>query len=458
MIQKGNILEKLLIIFPDKEWNYYHLASNLNINMKIIERYHSYKNWNWTKLNSKVYLTKEFVEKYQNQLDWYHLAKNPVLTQDLIIKYLPKIKQITKYKKFRINQSISLNPNIFSKNFEETKNFILKYQDELLWYNMFINSGFTLEYLDYFLKNEIIKNIDWMSLSQNPNLTLDFIEKNINANWDWECLSDLPILTLDFIEKNLDKINWEYVSYNPNLTYDFIIKYQNRLDWFHLSKKLNLDIIKKIIASYENLIEWDYLTQNHNLTQEFIIKYQDYFDLEVLLANPATNLNVIEYFINKEKIKEIKYFINKENEEENKENKENEEENKENEEENKENEEENKENEEENKENEEENKENEEENKEKIKENKKINWHLISRNPNITIEFIIRYQDKIDFDQLLFNKFQKTPFLMKKRASTLQKKYFEIWLYKTIRNGSEKIFWKNEYSASVDLLKLKIRD
>ena len=76
------------------------------------------------------------------------------------------------------------------------------------------------------------------------------------------------------------------------------MKYQNNFNWYILSKKLNLNIIKKIIETKKDLIEWYPLSQNRNLTQEFIIKYIKKLFLGVLIENPACNLHLINYFVN----------------------------------------------------------------------------------------------------------------------------------------------------------------
>ena len=43
---------------------------------------------------------------------------------------------------------------------------------------------------------------------------MEIIEKDPNKSWNWNWGSFNPNLTMDFIEKNLEKIHFEHLSYN----------------------------------------------------------------------------------------------------------------------------------------------------------------------------------------------------------------------------------------------------
>jgi hypothetical protein len=55
---------------------------------------------------------------------------------------------------------------------------------------------------------------DWQYISENPNLTMEIIEKYPNKPWDWYLISYNSNITMDFIEKNQDKINFHNLSNN----------------------------------------------------------------------------------------------------------------------------------------------------------------------------------------------------------------------------------------------------
>jgi hypothetical protein len=44
-------------------------------------------------------------------------------------------------------------------------------------------------YWEFILENED-KELDWLDISQNPNITMDIIESNPYKEWDWESISD----------------------------------------------------------------------------------------------------------------------------------------------------------------------------------------------------------------------------------------------------------------------------
>ena len=67
----------------------------------------------------------------------------------------------------------------------------------------------------YRLKHWIyIENLDWMSLSANPN-AIHLLEKNPNKI-NWHNLSSNPN-AIHLLEQNQDKINWQILSGNPSI-------------------------------------------------------------------------------------------------------------------------------------------------------------------------------------------------------------------------------------------------
>ena len=67
---------------------------------------------------------------------------------------------------------------------------------------------------------EIIQiNLEFYSLSQNTNITPEFIRENLDKDWDWGLLSLNPSVTPEFIRENLDKPwDWGLLSSNPGIT------------------------------------------------------------------------------------------------------------------------------------------------------------------------------------------------------------------------------------------------
>ena len=66
--------------------------------------------------------------------------------------------------------------------------------------------------------------LSWNYISQNPNITMEIIEKYPNKPWDWEFISENPNITIEFIEKYPYKSwDWDSISQNPNLTMEMIM-------------------------------------------------------------------------------------------------------------------------------------------------------------------------------------------------------------------------------------------
>ena len=63
-------------------------------------------------------------------------------------------------------------------------------------------------------------------VSRNPNFTMEyiieFIKTNLNWNWYFDEVSSNPNVTIEFIEKDIFIWDWREFSKNPNVTMEFI--------------------------------------------------------------------------------------------------------------------------------------------------------------------------------------------------------------------------------------------
>ena len=102
-----------------------------------------------------------------------------------------------------------------------------------------------------------IDQINWFTLSQNPN-AIHLLENNLDkVNWDW--LSRNPN-AIDLLEKNFDKINWYHLSSNPNAI-DLLEQNTDKIDWSWLSSnplifEIDYKVLDKRIEPFkEELIQ-----------------------------------------------------------------------------------------------------------------------------------------------------------------------------------------------------------
>ena len=104
--------------------------------------------------------------------------------------------------------------------------------------------------------NDIIRNenINWLNLSQNPQLTWDFIKQYLDRKWDWSYLSSLDKITFDIIDSNIN-LPWDYIVLSKRISeFDFVHKYIDKpWDWNYISfkYKIPIDILTLVNSSYE---------------------------------------------------------------------------------------------------------------------------------------------------------------------------------------------------------------
>ena len=96
---------------------------------------------------------------------------------------------------------ISDNPNI-------TMEFIEKYPNKPWSWLQYLNSNITMEIIEKYPN----KPWSWNDISENPNITMEFIEKYPNKPWDWAYISENPNITMEIIEKYPDK-PWDCIGY-----------------------------------------------------------------------------------------------------------------------------------------------------------------------------------------------------------------------------------------------------
>jgi hypothetical protein len=219
-------------------WNFENLSSNTNINMKLVLD-NINKDWNFFSLSSNSAIKITDIEKNIN-LPWDYI-------------------------------NISYNDNLTSSNIE----FIIEHiNNGWSWERININGIIKLSDLELYPQLTKTPNF-YQHFSNNPNLTVEYIEENINKNWDWNSISNNRNFTLyDIIYGIVSNFKWNYryLSNNPNLTYDFI--YENR------EKPWNWDAISNNQFNTEykrlqniNKIKKNYITKKNKAVFAEIDKY-----------------------------------------------------------------------------------------------------------------------------------------------------------------------------------------
>lgn len=191
-----------------------------------------------------------------NNLQKEYIASRPNVLETLISRY---------------PQKDWFASTIYNKNL--SVDFIYKYRDEKMWirktlcldkglkfdiekytdardvflFPLVRNIGqdnITIEHLVKYAKG--IKGDCWRHLSSLKNIKMEDIENNLDLAWDWESVSDNPNMNIDFARKFKEKLNWNKISKNGGITLKDI---DNNLD---------LPIVRQ------------YVYENPNITFEYI--------------------------------------------------------------------------------------------------------------------------------------------------------------------------------------------
>ena len=161
-----NITMDMVNAYPDKPWDWYGLSRNPNITMDFIET-KSDKPWDWDGLSRNPNITMDFIEaNLDKPWDWEELASN---NKYITMKFLED------------------NNEKFKKGEEE----------DWEWYERISIAYCTNPHVVPDISNNFYKDIandsfyeQWQILSNNPNITFEFLDKKQKYNpWDWEAIN-----------------------------------------------------------------------------------------------------------------------------------------------------------------------------------------------------------------------------------------------------------------------------
>jgi len=248
-LSTDKLWEKLKENSNFKNWNFDFLSLNPNIKFADIIQYR-YFNWNWRYVSGRDDLDFNFVFDNLNlNWDWYQLSGNKNLTLEILDKNIDWDWEM-----------VSANPKLTFTNLNKYPKIDYLSQNPNLTFDVVLNN----------LYNDLNWDVD--KLSSHPNLSFDFVFNHIDIiEWNWYLLSRHKNLSFDIIQDyfNLnysDHINsvhkWDMkgLSENPNLTIDFIIRnHTEHWDWKEISRN-DMNISKgkylksKLIKQYKKIL------------------------------------------------------------------------------------------------------------------------------------------------------------------------------------------------------------
>ena len=303
-----NINDKIIIERIKKyDFDFYKLSDNPNISFEVILNSLD-KKWDWGLLSKHPKLTFDFI---LNHLDynwsWVHISIHSNITFENIIEHL-ELNWIWEYVCYNENitiKNIIDNPNLpwswrsLSKNDNITQYFLT--YSNLSWNFDDLTYNGDLTDIDIILeKNNLLDQLKFIKLDENPNITINYIKECINNNnksvdyWCWEQLScnmsikdiidnpDLPwdmsivcefnkYLTINDIIKYPNYLNcWSSLSCHANITFNDILPYQN-LPWQYDYFSDRVDY-KTAIEHDDKPWRWEVIIKNNELEELSIMK------------------------------------------------------------------------------------------------------------------------------------------------------------------------------------------
>lgn len=285
-----NILESLLNLYPNENWNWKNLSENSSFGIKSILKYENKICLNSVSKNPN--LTKEFIDTHI--LNTNYLSSNPC------------IFTLNIQNKIRINyDSVSINPAI-------TDDFIKDNLNDLNLFYLGKNPNLKMNMINYISeKLDIEKKTQfYCNILENPNITPNFAlelinnglpiydylqNKNINTDiikkiWYKLSIDDLALIAnnsnIDMELTNMliginDTINMNLIASSKfinelNLIIDSDIQYSNK--YYNITNITNINTIKK------NDITNYYLSIHPNI-YKFIPNIYQYIDWNWLSTN-----------------------------------------------------------------------------------------------------------------------------------------------------------------------------
>lgn len=285
------MLQQLIELFPNAAWYLNHVAANPTVDPRwFIKKF----GWN-PYLSANEGLTITFIKEHiDEKWYWYSLSMNPRLPLEIVEEFFNK-------------------PWVFAAISAKilTLEFLTKHLDkDWCWNDIIRQSYITLDNLKIIPEFEM--RAYW--LSENKNLTEEFVLQHPNWNWNWQRLNQkfskiikfkeyCPFLTncknSEEIQKHLKVCDGVH-GFDPHFP---IINYFNKknswkFDKFDLSNSLTLT--EKFIGEYFDSFVPEHFAKNPIVTCDIIEKYlKDSFDWWAISYNPNLTIEFITKFKHK---------------------------------------------------------------------------------------------------------------------------------------------------------------
>lgn len=209
-----NITWDIITKNPEYPWNWYSFCKNPNITLDIVKSYPNVR-WDWGALSANSAIKWNDVNNLDLSWDYFHLHQNPNMNiQNL--EYMDR--------KLHEENSIGIIWTVLSSNPSITIHDMRKYKDEA-WFWKFLSRNPNITYSIVKENMDLKWNID--GLLGNPNFTVDRVKQLFDIDdINYDMYVGNPNVELDELENIIEEYGFfETMSSNPNITMDFIQKY-----------------------------------------------------------------------------------------------------------------------------------------------------------------------------------------------------------------------------------------
>jgi len=159
------------------------------------------------------------------------------------------------------------------------------------WFNNVILKHLKAEHLSDNLKNKFI----WIEITRNPNTTTEIVESYINLPWNWNIICYSLIKSIDFVLRNYQSvpIDWSALSMNMNISLDDI-ENNLHLPWVWKTISCRDDLTPEFVVRHQDK-DWDIraLSERANLWEDINKNAQNYC-VHSAVYNPKITVEFIE--------------------------------------------------------------------------------------------------------------------------------------------------------------------
>ncbi len=287
------------------------LSRNYAFTEAYLHKYRQVIDWGWISANNSIHWTADLIRLYKDKLDFEFFSMNSVAFADVnLLKVL--MNEIdwegSNSGKF-FSSSIALNQHI-----PWTSSLIRKYEHYLNFEHLSNNEKlpWSEQLIDQFQECW-----DWESIVSNSGIpwTLNLVNKyvdRINFSSKWVAFNLSATDQLDLIEKYSGQLDWRVICSNSKLPWieeNLFKRWKSQLNWYGLATN---ELLHKDPLFFENNLEkwlgdpfnyFGMLSHNSALpwSAEFIDRFIDFWDWEWLCQNKGVpwNAELIDRFIDK---------------------------------------------------------------------------------------------------------------------------------------------------------------